>query len=226
MQHQPFKLTITRSKRKTLVIYVRDDGVEVRAPLKAPQNWIDEFVELKSPWILKKLKLQKQKNSERLKLEEGEPILFCGKEYRLSLSLGKNQVNVDSENLYIQVRQLEEDYIKKQFQQWLLQQAKKDFEPRVWQIASVMEVESKVNAVRFRKTKTKWGHCTAKGVLQFNPLLMMAPVPVQDYLIIHELCHLQYMNHSNHFWRLVEANCPDYRESEQWLKEHGHKVWC
>ncbi|MHC9510858.1 M48 family metallopeptidase [Kangiella sp. M94] len=226
MQHQAFKLTITRSKRKTLVIYIRDEGVEVRAPLKAPQNWIDEFVELKKPWILKKLKLQQQKNSERLKLEEGGAILFCGKEYRLSLSRGKNQVRVESDMLYIQARQLEEDYLKKQLQKWLLQQAKESFEPRVWQIASAMGLDDKVQGVRFRKTKTKWGHCTAKGVLQFNPLLMMAPISVQDYLIIHELCHLKYMNHSSHFWQLVEANCTDYRESEQWLKQHGHKVWC
>lgn len=226
MQHEPFKLTITRSKRKTLVIYIRDDGVEVRAPLKAPQNWIDEFVELKKPWILKKLKLQQQKSSERLKLEEGETVLFCGKEYKLSLSHGKNQVRVDSDIFYIQARQLEEDYLKKQLQQWLLQQAKESFEPRVWQIASVMGLDDKVQTVRFRRTKTKWGHCTAKGVLQFNPLLMMAPIFVQDYLIIHELCHLKYMNHSKDFWQLVEKHCPDYRESEQWLKQHGHKVWC
>lgn len=226
MQHEPFKLTITRSKRKTLVIYIRNDGVEVRAPLKAPQNWIDEFVELKKPWILKKLKLQKQKSSERLKLEQGETILFCGKEYKLSLAQGKNQVRVERDVLSIQARQLEEDYLKKQLQQWLLQQTKENFEPRVWQIASVMGFDDKVKDVRFRKTKTKWGHCTTKGVLQFNPLLMMAPISVQDYLIIHELCHLKYMNHSKDFWQLVEGNCPDYKESEQWLKEHGHKVWC
>jgi len=226
MQHQAFKLTITRSKRKTLVIYIRDEGVEVRAPLKAPQNWIDEFVELKKPWILKKLKLQQQKNSERLKLEEGEAVLYCGKPYLLKLSQGKNQVRLEQDSLFIQARQLEEGYLKKQLQQWLLQQAKESFEPRVWQIASTMGLDDKVQAVRFRKTKTKWGHCTAKGVLQFNPLLMMAPISVQEYLIIHELCHLKYMNHSSHFWALVEKHCQDYRESEQWLKQHGHKVWC
>lgn len=226
MQHEPFKLTITRSKRKTLVIYIRDDGVEVRAPLKAPQNWIDEFVELKKPWILKKLKHQQQKNSERLKLEEGETVLYCGKPYGLKLSQGKNQIRFEQDSLFIQARQLEQEYLKKQLQHWLLQEAKVSFEPRVWQVASVMGLDDKVKDVRFRKTKTKWGHCTAQGVLQFNPLLMMAPISVQDYLIIHELCHLKYMNHSSHFWRLVQTNCPDYRESEQWLKEHGHKVWC
>lgn len=226
MQHESFRLTITRSKRKTLVIYIRDDGVEVRAPLKAPQNWIDEFIELKKPWILKKLQLQQQKNSERLKLEEGGTVLYCGEEYRLCIVQGKNEVSIDRDRLNIQARNIEQEYLKKQFQQWLLQQAKQTFEPRVWQIASAISLDHRVAAVRFRKTKTKWGHCTAKGVLQFNPLLMMAPVAVQDYLIIHELCHLKYMNHSKHFWQLVEANCPDYQESEQWLKEHGHRVWC
>lgn len=219
-------LTITRSKRKTLVIYIRNNQVEVRAPLKAPQSWIDEFIERKKPWIHKKLELQRQKHEERLRLEDGGTVLYCGEPYLLELSQGKNEVYVEDEKLCIQARQLDENYLKKQFQQWLLQTAKAKFEPRVWQIASVMGLDSRIEAVKFRKTKTKWGHCTSKGVLQFNPLLMMAPTPVQDYLIIHELCHLKYMNHSKRFWHLVATNCPDYLASEQWLKEHGHKVWC
>lgn len=219
-------LTITRSQRKTLVIYIRNNQVEVRAPMKAPQRWIDEFIERKRPWILKKLELQQQKHEERLKFENGEAILYCGKPYVLKLSQGKNAVKVGDGKLHIQARQLDETYLKKQFQQWLLQQAKESFEPRVWQIASMMGLDSRIEAVKFRKTKTKWGHCTTKGVLQFNPLLMMAPLSVHDYLIIHELCHLKYMNHSKSFWLLVATNCPDYQASEQWLKEHGHKVWC
>ena len=219
-------LTITRSQRKTLVIYIRNNQVDVRAPMKAPQSWIEEFIERKRPWILKKLELQQQKHEERLKFEDGEAVLYCGKPYFLKLSQGKNAVKVEGEKLHIQARQLDESYLKKQFQQWLLQQVKESFEPRVWQIASMMGLDGRIEAVKFRKTKTKWGHCTTKGVLQFNPLLMMAPKSVQDYLIIHELCHLKYMNHSKRFWQLVATNCPDYQESEQWLKEHGHKVWC
>ena len=77
--------------------------------------------------------------------------------------------------------------------------------------------------LRYRKTKTKWGHCTREGVIQLNWQLMMTPEPVRHYLITHELCHLVHMNHSKRFWDLVERHCPNYFEAEQWLREHEHR---
>ena len=75
--------------------------------------------------------------------------------------------------------------------------------------------------ITIRHQKTRWGSCSAKGNLNFNCLLMLAPPRVLDYVVVHELCHRKEMNHSAAFWTLVASFCPDYRQSQKWLKENG-----
>jgi len=75
--------------------------------------------------------------------------------------------------------------------------------------------------ITIRSQRTRWGSCSAKGNLNFNCLLMLCPEAVQDYVVIHELCHRKEMNHSDVFWAEVERFCPDYRVHRKWLKENG-----
>ena len=78
--------------------------------------------------------------------------------------------------------------------------------------------------ITLRQQKTRWGSCSANGNLNFNWLLILAPAPVLDYVVVHELCHRKEMNHSQAFWKEVEAVLPDYREQKKWLKENGWKL--
>lgn len=80
------------------------------------------------------------------------------------------------------------------------------------------------NRITIRDQKTRWGSCSAKGTLSFNWRLMLAPPSIPDYVIVHELCHLTYMNHSAAFWKKVESVYPDYRSARKWLKDHGHEL--
>ena len=78
--------------------------------------------------------------------------------------------------------------------------------------------------ITIRDQKTRWGSCSAKGTLSFNWRLMLAPPAILDYVVVHELCHLTYMNHSTSFWKKVESVYPDYRTARKWLKDHGHEL--
>ena len=75
--------------------------------------------------------------------------------------------------------------------------------------------------ITIRNQKTRWGSCSSKGNLNFNCLLMLTPDDVQNYVVVHELCHRREMNHSPRFWALVEGILPDYKNSRRWLKENG-----
>ncbi len=78
--------------------------------------------------------------------------------------------------------------------------------------------------ITIRNQKSRWGSCSAKGNLNFNCLLMLTPPEIQDYVVVHELCHRRQMNHSEQFWREVERILPDYGERRRWLKENGSRI--
>jgi len=73
---------------------------------------------------------------------------------------------------------------------------------------------------KVRFYKTRWGSCNSRGELSFNYLLIMAPKWVIDYVVIHELCHLQHLNHSANFWLLVAKYQPSYKQAKAWLTAH------
>lgn len=80
------------------------------------------------------------------------------------------------------------------------------------------------NRIAVRRQKTRWGSCSSKGNINLNVLLMLAPIEVIDYVIIHELCHRKQMNHSAKFWALVEEEMPDYRIWKKWLRDNGSRL--
>ena len=75
-----------------------------------------------------------------------------------------------------------------------------------------------------RSQRSKWGSCSARGGLNFNCLLLLAPAEVLDYVVVHELCHLREMNHSPRFWAEVARVFPDYAAARRWLKQNGESL--
>ena len=101
----------------------------------------------------------------------------------------------------------------------LVKEAKAWFAERTARFAPLLGVT--YGSVTIRTQKTRWGSCTGKGDLNFNCLLMLAPEEIRDYVVIHELCHRRYMDHSAAFWAEVERVLPDYEIRRKWLKDNG-----
>ena len=101
----------------------------------------------------------------------------------------------------------------------LAERAVRELPPRLQRYAQQMGVT--YGRVTIRSQRTRWGSCSAKGNLNFNCLLMLAPAEVQDYVLVHELAHRIEMNHSPRFWKIVETVLPDYKIRKQWLKKEG-----
>jgi predicted metal-dependent hydrolase len=78
--------------------------------------------------------------------------------------------------------------------------------------------------IQIRDQRSRWGSCSTRGTLSFNWRLVLAPLDVLDYVVVHELCHLREPNHSRRFWDLVEMRRPDWRTHRDWLHEHGPEL--
>ena len=101
----------------------------------------------------------------------------------------------------------------------LKRRARADLTARAAKLAPLVGVN--FGRVTIRAQKTRWGSCSREGNLNFNCLLMLTPPEIQDYVIVHELCHRKEMNHSPAFWAEVERILHDYKERKKWLKENG-----
>ena len=104
----------------------------------------------------------------------------------------------------------------------LAQQALKDLPERVRHFAPLAGVRYGRITIRFQGAR--WGSCSSLGNLNFNCLLMLAPLGTIDSVVVHELCHRKQMNHSPRFYREVLRVYPNYYEDQRWLKEEGHRL--
>ena len=222
----PFSYEITRTNRKTLVIYVKSGKVEVRSPLRASSAWIHSFLKEKTPWILEQLAAQKRKQRQRLIIADNRLVPFMGRTRRIQVILSDRQkVTLRGDYLYLFIRERNRHKLEELFNCWLQEQAREYMATRTIKYARRLGVSHKLRDVAFRKTKSKWGHCCQDGTIQYNWLAMMAPKEVIDYLIAHETSHLRYLDHSVRFWNTVSTLCPDYKALRSWLSDNGHRFW-
>ena len=214
--------TLTRSKRKTVALYIRKAGVEVRAPLKMPKRDIDKFVASKENWIKNKLTqvCERQEQRENFTLDYGSTVLYRGKQYPIAAKAG-NRVGFDDTAFYMPP-ELTSEKIKAACVQVYRMLAKRDLTERTLDFAKRMGVTP--TAVKINGAKTRWGSCSGKKNINFSWRLIMADDFVIDYVVVHELAHLTEMNHSAKFWAIVEGILPDYKVRQKRLKELQKKL--
>lgn len=226
MQYQ-----LIRSKRKTIAIsFDRDGNLVVKAPYFLKNFEIDAFVQSKAEWIkATAIRLAREKErheSSRLKLENGDTLPYLGEQRVLSvIREDRKRAKVCSamERILLVVPyEADYEYRRNALEKWYRKEASDIIEEKASEYA--MRLSVSFQDIHIKDTKSRWGSCSGKGNLNFNWRLVMAPEPVLDYVVIHELCHLRYMDHSEHFWNLVAEFCPAYKQYRKWLKEHGESL--
>ena len=211
---------IIRSKRRTLAIEVTHDAkLVVRAPQRMPRDRIDRFVGQKREWIERKKReaLRKAAQAAPKSYAGGEKFFYLGKSYPLKI-VEKAGAALVFENGFILSKNSESD-ARSLFVAWYRARAKEVIKERLAFFSGV----SGISFALFRITgaQKRWGSCNSRGNLHFAWRLVMAPMPVVDYVAVHELAHVVEKNHSARFWRRVEEILPDYKQRRAWLKKNG-----
>ena len=217
---------IKRSCRKSLAIHVGYRKVEVRSPLWASRREIRGFLIRNQKWIEQKLREEAKRYRESLRIEHGRKIFYRARERRIVFQeYPRHRIEITRDEFIIQGPSLTAKKAREQVERYLQQRASRYLPDRARALARYLRVSRRLKEIKLRKTKTKWGHCTSSGVVQFNWLIMLAPNSIIDYMIAHEISHLVHMDHSEKFWTLVESICPDYEYYREWLKQHEHRLW-
>jgi len=213
---------LTRSNRKSVVLYVRDNGIEVRAPLKMQRADIDKFVASKEKWIADKLALlsERKETRDNFTLNYGDTVTYRNQKYLISAREG-NRMGCDNESFYMP-ENLTNEEIKYTCIAIYRMLAKRDLTKKVFDFSKTMGVVPA--AVKISNAKTRWGSCSGKNSLNFSWRLIMADDDVIDYVVIHELAHIKELNHSERFWAIVQEMLPDYRERRERLKQLQRKL--
>jgi len=222
----PFNFDVQRQNRKSLVVYIKSGKVEVRAPRFASGKWINEFVLSQADWIMGELARQKRQFRQRLVIADGREFLFLGRPRTIVVLVGPQQeVRLTRDFLFIYTRRNTPEKLEKMFNDWLKDKAMEHMTVETLKVARRLGLRHKLKEVKYRKTRSKWGHCCQDGTIQYNYLAMMAPREVINYLIVHEVSHLKHMDHSKRFWDTVASICPNFKRYRDWLGDNGHRFW-
>ena len=223
---EKFRYQVVKSNRKTLALYIKQQTAIVRCPMRASKGEVEEFVKKNHKWIQERLAEERAYDKQKLHIADGGTIFFRARELSIIFKEGrKERILINGDKLIIQNHKLNSDKARAQIEKYLTQKATEYIIPRAEALAKYLGVDKKITEIKLRKTKSKWGHCTSNGVIQYNWLIMLAPYSIIDYMITHEVCHLLHMDHSRRYWDLVESICPQYLQYIKWLKKHEHRLW-
>jgi predicted metal-dependent hydrolase len=206
-----------RARRLTLRIDAGGRGLRITVPPGIAHGEVDRFLTRHQGWLEQRL----AKVPERPQVRPGIKIPVRGVPHlivhepatRGTVTIGRN------ENGPTLVVHGDRRHLQRGIADFLKREAKREIEALVAKHTATIGKRAK--AVRFRDTTSRWGSCTSDGTLSFSWRIMMAPAPVINYLVAHEVAHLKEMNHGPKFWKLCIELCPDTERCKSWLKRNG-----
>lgn len=211
---------IIRSKRRTIALEIgRDASLLVRAPYRTPLAFIEKIVIEKHCWIRGKQAFVRKKDNALApkKFVNGEEFLYLGKMYKLELVDELNEVSVFNNGF--RILRGNSSAVKEILTAWYKEEACRKISERASFYSSLSGLSC--TKIRISDAQKRWGSCSSKGNLNFSWRLIMAPLKVIDYVVVHELAHLEQKNHAKGFWNKVKTIMPDYNQHREWLKENG-----
>jgi len=212
---------IIRTKRKTIALHITDDAtLIVRAPLHATDDLIKKVILKHKKWIEKK-KTGIQSRAFKFCQKEfvnGEGFLYLGRYFKLTI-VDNQKVKIKFENGFY----LSRDAVPNAEKEFIKLYKKLAYEKISERVKWYAEKRSfKYSSIKISSAQKRWGSCSNKNNLNFSWRLIMAPLPVIDYVVVHELAHIEEKNHSKSFWNIVKTLMPDYKRYEYWLKKNGY----
>ena len=221
---QQISCRLIRQKRKTLALSVDTEGnVIVKAPVGMAAGVIREFVESREEWIKKQRENAQRLSRYRKCYVEGEAFLYLGETCYLTIkedAAAREAQVIRKEGKHLIVTGPGDTLqIQKAVINWYKKSAEQVIAGRLALYQPL--IGRPYGRVSIKDTKSQWGSLSARGNLSFNYRIVMAPLEIVDYLVVHELCHLLYMDHSPLFWSNVGRILTDYQGRRRWLRKNG-----
>lgn len=215
------EMTVKRSKRKTLSIYIERDGaVSVLAPESLSDEELEKVIRKKEYLIYKYLAQWEQLNESRVEREfvNGQSYLYLGRNYRLEL-VEEQDEPLKLKNGYFLLRKKDSTKAKQIFIDFYKEKGLPRIIGRVKYYQERMGLAPK--EIKMMELKNRWASCSPQGNLNFHWKCIMAPLDVLDYIVVHELAHLIHKNHTPAFWNEVDKVLPNYERQKEWLRQFG-----
>ena len=206
-----------RARRLTLRIDAGGQGLRITVPPGLRRGEVEKFLDRHRGWLEQRL----AKVPDRPQVRPGIRIPLRGVPHLIVHEPGKRGTAEVSQDEAGPVLIVHGDrlHLPRRVADFLKREAKREIEALVGKHTEA--VGRKAKAIRFKDTSSRWGSCTSDGSLSFSWRIMMAPAPVINYLVAHEVAHLKEMNHGPRFWKLCTELCPDTDRCKAWLKRNG-----
>ena len=214
---QNIKIIRTSRRSKSICLKIRKGELEISCPYNTSETFLKNLVERKKVWIKKNIERSRKSHLKIDQISNGF-ITFKG----LVLELVYKKSNIERivvEDSKLKIFYSDESRIKKLIIDWLKLQANNFLRARLLLLSKRISIQ--FNSLAIKSYTARWGSCNIRGDIFLNWKLIMLPESVIDYVIIHELAHINVPNHSKKFWELVKKKDPNYYRNKQWLKDNG-----
>jgi predicted metal-dependent hydrolase len=223
----PYRIRRSDRARHARIV-VDESGVEVVVPRRMALRHVEPFVAEKQPWIERTLRRYETAriDTPRPLLADGGSVPYLGERLELDVRVEpwrtRPHVARRSDWLTVKVAHDDRDAVADALERWYRKRAREEIEPRL--DAATARAGTSWTRLSIRCQRTRWASCSQDGAMSFNWRLLLAPAEILDYVVEHEVAHLEVLDHSRRYWRLLGSRVSDYREHERWLKHNGHTL--